>query len=133
MRNSVFTIFSLFLIPFLTNAQEMQADSQNSPQLDIQGEWIIDLRPSKDASPYLQSFIVNDSKDKSFSGLFYDSPLEEVILNRNWDQLYFSFITEDASNRYYHSGYFSEDGVFGITYCPSRQFTMPWTGEKTKE
>lgn len=100
------------------------------PTEDLVGEWTIDLRPTPDAEPYFQTFAVSSVADYSLEGTFYGSELENAILNKNWDRLYFSFTTQDQSNAYYHSGYLKDGKVYGITYCPNRSFVAPWQGEK---
>ena len=97
---------------------------------EINGLWIIDLRPTPESEPYLKNFVVKIS-DNGFEGSFYDTEFDNGNLNLNWDRTYFSFSTKDASSNYYHSGYFNGNKVLGITFSPERGFTMPWTGEKT--
>lgn len=133
MRNSVFTILSLVLLPYLISAQKSSGEAPDPRPSDIIGEWIIDLRPTPDAAAYFQSFVIDEVKENRFTGSFYGSFLQKVVLNKNWDKLYFAFVTEDASNEYFHSGYFLGNQIIGFTYCPKRKFAMPWTGEKKKD
>jgi len=37
------------------------------------GNWQIDLRPTPESEAYFQSFIVETTDDKTFSGTFYGS------------------------------------------------------------
>lgn len=123
-----FTILLLF-VPFGLCAQEN--DTLVDKETDILiGEWTIDLRPTPKSDPYFQSFIVELTKENKFQGTFYGSKVENSFLNTNWDKLYFAFTTKDQSNEYYHSGYMQNGKLFGITYCPNRELTAPWTGEK---
>ena len=94
----------------------------------LEGRWEIDLRPTPDAEPYLQEFSITSISGNTFEGFFYGSPLEEARLNRNWDQLFFAFTTRDQSHAYYHSGYLRDGVLYGVTYCPGREFVQPWTG-----
>ncbi|MDF1697942.1 MAG: hypothetical protein P1U56_18995 [Saprospiraceae bacterium] len=97
---------------------------------DLLGEWILDLRPTPEADPYYQSLIIKSQEDKTFSGTFYGSAIQETHLNNSWDKLYFAFQTSDASSEYYQSGYMVGDSIFGITYSPQRNFVMPWKGSR---
>lgn len=94
------------------------------------GEWTIDLRPEPTAEGYYQPFQVAEIEGNTFTGTFYGSAIENGLLNRNWDLLYFAFTTSDASSDYYHSGYLEDGKMYGISYCPNRAFTAPWTGVK---
>ncbi|HAO87702.1 MAG TPA: hypothetical protein DCR00_02165 [Gammaproteobacteria bacterium] len=44
------------------------------------GEWIVDLRPTPDAEPYLQSFRVRLENEGSFSGEFYNTPFTGGVI-----------------------------------------------------
>lgn len=94
------------------------------------GSWTIDLRPSPDAEGYYQVFEVNSIDGASFEGTFYGSTLEGGLFNTQWERLYFAFSTSDQSHTYYHSGYLLDGKLHGISYCPGREFTAPWTGVK---
>jgi hypothetical protein len=94
----------------------------------ILGSWEIDLRPSPEADPYVQEFQVTGVTGNTFQGYFYGSPLREAKLNRNWDRIYFAFTTSDQNHDYYHSGYLLDGKLYGVSYCPGREFVQPWTG-----
>ena len=121
------TILSLFL-SISNYGQEVVSNHSKSDNLI--GEWIIDLRPTPESEGYFQFFTVDSIDNNSFQGTFYGSELEKSLLNTNWDKLYFSFTSRDTSNEYYHSGYLLDGILYGITYCPNRKFTAPWTGRK---
>ena len=126
-------IVSLAIIGLLINvgiyAQEKKGATVKLQEAFV-GEWTIDLRPTPDSEGYFQPFVVNAIEENSFTGTFYGSNLENVILNKNWEKIYFAFITKDKSNAYYHSGYLFDGKLYGITYCPNRDFAVPWTGLK---
>lgn len=109
-------------------AQTKQLDTQ-----ELLGEWTLDLRPTPNAEEYFQPFVVDSIQENSFMGTFYGSPIEKAMMNNNWERLYFAFTTNDVNNAYYHSGYLLDGKLHGITYCPNRDFTAPWTGSKKKE
>ncbi|MDX1315565.1 MAG: hypothetical protein R3356_08690, partial [Eudoraea sp.] len=108
----------------------LKGSSQERIPGSMLGSWEIDLRPSPDADPYIQQFQVTGVTGNTFQGFFYGSPLEEAKLNRNWDRLYFAFTTRDQNHAYYHSGYLLDGKLYGLSYCPGREFIQPWTGVK---
>ena len=97
---------------------------------DLIGQWKIDLRPTPDSEAYYQTFVISSIDDNTFEGRFYGSPIENAYLNKNWERLYFAFTTKDATNSYYHTGYILDGKIYGISYCPNRSLTAPWTGVK---
>ncbi len=123
MRQYLILLFAL-CISHATVAQE------NNAAKDLIGSWTIDLRPSPDAQGYFQPFAVEKIKGNTFIGTFYGSPVRDAFINKNWDKLYFSFTTSDATHDYYHTGYLFEGKLVGMSYCPGREFTAPWTAEK---
>ena len=118
MKKSLLII--LYLLPALLSAQLS----------DLEGEWVIDLRPSPEAEGYYQPFKIISIEENRFTGTFYGSPIENALLNKNWEKIYFAFSTRDQDHAYYHSGYLMDGKLYGISYCPGRNFTAPWTGEK---
>ena len=129
MKNILtFTLLLLFL-PKGIYAQENNSDLVK-PEENLVGEWTIDLRPTPESEGYFQAFVVTTIEEKSFKGTFYGSAIENSLINSNWDKLYFAFTTRDQSNAYYHSGYLLDRVLFGMTYCPNRDFAAPWTGLK---
>jgi hypothetical protein len=125
-----YIILGILLIAGIHNIKAQEAESAMAPADPMIGEWTIDLRPTPDAEGYYQMFVVTAVEGNTFSGTFYGSPIENGFVNRNWDQLYFAFTTSDASNDYYHSGFLENGTLQGISYCPNRSFTAPWTGVK---
>ncbi len=98
----------------------------------IKGTWAIDLRPSPNSEIYLKDFLINPTKDKSFSGEFYGTPFTSGTFNTEWEYIYFAFTTSDKENIYYHSGYIDGDKISGISYSANRKFISHWTGFKKK-
>ncbi len=96
----------------------------------LEGSWTIDLRPTPEAEPYLQIFEISEASESTLKGSFYGSTLEDAYINTEWDRIYFGFTTRDQSSSYYHSGYLLDEKIYGISYCPDRGFTQPWSGEK---
>ena len=128
MRTSI-VAFILFVTVFQLQAQSgTQTDSLKQDQ--FRGVWVIDLRPTENADPYLKEFVVEPDSTGTFQGLFYGSQIIEGRINTNWDKVYFAFSTKDQNHSYYHSGYVQDNKIYGMSYCPGRAFVAPWTGEK---
>lgn len=127
MKNLIIVLF--LFAPIYITAQDIVEKKTESNNFMV-GNWQIDLRPTPESEAYFQSFIVETSDDKTFSGTFYGSDIKNALINNNWSKTYFAFSTSDQSNQYYHSGYIENNQLFGITYCPNRNFIMPWTGVK---
>ena len=129
MKREITIIIILIITPFSLIAQN---GIDNTPKKvnPLIGNWNIDLRPTPDAEGYFQPFEVKSIDENTFNGTFYGSDIKNALINKNWPKIYFAFSTSDQSNEYYHSGYIENDKLYGITYCPSRKFTAPWTGTK---
>jgi hypothetical protein len=121
-------IFASAMLSQTSGKAEKPAEAEN-----LEGTWVIDLRPEPDAEPYLKDFVVKLKKNGAFSGEFYETKFENGVINTSWDRIYFAFSTKDQSSSYYHSGYLEGDRVYGLTYSPERNFAAPWTGEKKLE
>ena len=107
------------------------SQSENPDRLnELIGNWTIDLRPSPDAEGYFQNFEITAINERVIEGTFYGSPISNGLINTSWDRLYFAFSTSDGTHNYYHSGYLENGRVYGISYCPGREFTAPWNGVK---
>jgi hypothetical protein len=128
MNRKILFIVLFVLAPIsLVGQEDISTSNEINP---IIGNWKIDLRPTPESEGYFQSFVVKTANEKSFSGTFYGSDIKNALINNNWPKTYFAFSTSDQSNQYYHSGYIDNDKLFGLTYCPNREFTAPWTGIK---
>lgn len=117
----------------MTQFATVQTTNSDTPKFDlekIKGTWIIDLKTSPDGKPYLKEFEIHPDKGNQFSGVFYGSDFKNGYFNLEWEVLYFGFSSKDGSSSYYHSGYFKDGKIYGVTYCPRREFTMPWVGER---
>ena len=126
-------IFFLLAAILFASAPLLAQEANPTKTLDKQtllGEWSLDLRPTPQSEAYFQPFVVETIEGNSFTGTFYGSPIEGSLLNDSWEKLYFAFTTKDVNNEYYHSGYLLDGELHGITYCPNREFTAPWSGSK---
>lgn len=111
-----------------TKKQENSSITLNLDQ--VKGTWQLDLRPDPNSEPYLKDFILTPTKDKEFEGEFYGSKFTGGYLNTDWENIYFAFTTGDKDNIYYHSGYITNNKIYGISYSEGRKFTSHWTGIK---
>lgn len=108
-----------------------KTNSETTFDLDkIKGIWLLDLRPDPNSEPYLKDFIITPTSGKAFSGEFYGTSFTTGYFNTDWENLYFAFTTKDKKNTYYHSGYISNNKIYGISYSANREFTSHWTGTK---
>lgn len=106
-------------------------NSRSIVNLDqVEGTWVLDLRPDPNSEPYLKDFILTLTKGKEFEGEFYGTKFTGGYFNTDWEYLYFAFTTGDKDNVYYHSGYIIDNKIFGISYSEGRKFTSHWTGIK---
>lgn len=129
MKRKITIIILLLIVSFSITAQNV-ANNEQKKVNPLIGDWNIDLRSTPESEGYFQPFIVKSIDGNSFNGTFYGSDIKNAFINKNWPKIYFAFSTSDQSNEYYHSGYFENDKLYGITYCPGREFTAPWTGTK---
>ncbi|OIQ30849.1 MAG: hypothetical protein BM564_01160 [Bacteroidetes bacterium MedPE-SWsnd-G2] len=129
MKRKIGLIILLLSVPFSVLAQNA-TDNETTKVNRLIGNWTIDLRPAPDAEAYFQTFKVTSIDGNTFNGSFYGSEIKNALINNNWPKLYFAFATSDESNDYYHSGYMENGKLYGISYCPNREFTAPWIGTK---
>lgn len=97
----------------------------------LEGEWIVDLRPTPDAAEYLVEFSVSKMKGKTFEGRFYDTNIRHGRLNGDWGEVRFAFVTEDGQATYHTSGKLTGDGrLEGTTHAIGRDFLAVWTAKR---
>ena len=113
----------------------LQACSSNGPKTVIAedyllGSWQVDLRPTPDAEPYYQEFVVTAVQDGSFSGTFYGAPISEGRINNDWGKLRIAFMTADGSGPYYHSATLENMTLEGLSNSTGREFLAYWSAVK---
>lgn len=96
------------------------------------GTWSVDLRPTPDADPYFQEFVVSEVDGNTFQGTFYGTALENGRINRDWGDLRFAFTTDDGSGAYHTSGTLVGDELTGTTHALGREFLSVWTATRAK-
>lgn len=95
------------------------------------GTWKVDLRPSPDAPPYLQEFVVTKVTDeKTFEGTFYGTPVSQARINTKWGAVRIAFVTTDASGPYNHSAVLNNGTLEGLTNSTGRDFLAYWSASR---
>jgi hypothetical protein len=103
----------------------------NAPTAALVGTWKVDLRPTPDAPPYFQEFVVTRVlNDKSFEGSFYGAPISQARINSQWGALRIAFVTSDGSGPYHHSAVLSGGKLEGMTNSTGRDFLAYWSAAK---
>ncbi len=97
---------------------------------DLEGAWTVDLRPTPDAEPYDQEFIVTEAGAGRIRGTFYGTPIEQGNVNPDWGALHFAFVTEDGSGVYHTTGVLRGERLEGTTHSLGRGFLSVWTATR---
>lgn len=97
---------------------------------ELTGTWQVDLRPTPDAAPYYQEFVVTSVDGTSFTGKFYNSEIKHGKINSEWGVVTFAFTTSDGSGAYNTIGQLKNGKLEGATHSLGRKFLMPWRGER---
>ena len=100
---------------------------------DLLGTWEVDLRPTPDAEPYTQEFVVTSVEGDSLEGTFYGAPIESGRVNTAWGRVEFAFVTADGSGPYNHAGRLDGGRIEGSTYSIGRGFLLPWRASRVSE
>ncbi len=109
------------------------AFNASSPMIasDLEGTWEVDLRPTPDSPPYLQTMVINNVENGKFTGSFYGTTMQNGRINTAWGRLVFAFVTQDGSGYYHTTGELKDGKLSGVTHSIGRDFLSPWTGERT--
>ncbi len=104
----------------------------SSPQVasELEGTWLIDLRPEPNAAPYIQRMVITSTKGNKLQGTFYDSKIMNGKINTSWGKVVFAFTTRDGSGDYHTVGTLENGKLTGTTHSIGRGFVSPWTGER---
>ncbi|MBQ0961957.1 hypothetical protein KAK06_23670 [Ideonella sp. 4Y11] len=97
---------------------------------ELVGTWQVDLRPTPDAPPYLQAFVVTGVQGKRFSGSFYGTPISQSQINTDWGAVRIAFVTGDGSGEYHHSAVLSGNRLEGLTHSVGRDFLAYWSATR---
>jgi hypothetical protein len=124
---------SIFMVGLAASALIACSTVQPLPKpqpLELLGTWKVDLRPTPDADPYFQEFVVTKVEGKTFSGTFYGSPISQGRLNTDWGAVRIAFVTADGSGPYNHSAVLSGGRLEGLTNSTGRDFLSYWSASK---
>ena len=97
---------------------------------ELMGTWKIDLRPTPDAPPYIQSLVITSTESNRLKGTFYGSTIQNGRVNTDWGRVVFAFVTQDESGFYHTTGELRDGKLSGSTHAIGRDFLALWTGEK---
>lgn len=130
-RQSVSSLWSIgvFLLLVVALPGSALAEEALDPEVLV-GTWKVDLRPTPDAEPYYQEFVVSKVADGSLEGTFYGSEVESGRINIDWGRVVFAFVTQDNSTTYSTSGELVEGRLEGRTHAMGRGFLAVWTAER---
>jgi len=107
------------------------AEPQTRPDPDLLvGTWKVDLRPTPTSPPYFKEFVVISVTGKSFTGSFYDTPIEQARINTDWGTVRIAFVTRDGSGDYNHSAVLSGTKLEGLSNSTGRNFLSYWSAVK---
>jgi hypothetical protein len=103
----------------------------NQPDSDLLiGTWKVDLRPTPSSPPYFKELVVVSVTGKSFTGSFYDTPIEQARINTDWGAVRIAFVTRDGSGDYNHSAVLSGNKLEGLSNSTGRNFLSYWSAVK---
>jgi len=123
------TVAALSLATACTSAARTDGRGGSGAEALV-GTWRVDLRPTPDAPPYFQEFVVTRIDGKSFEGRFYGSPIANARLNSDWGVVHFAFTTGDGGGAYNSSGVLTDAGLSGTTHSIGREFLAVWTARR---
>lgn len=91
------------------------------------GAWVVDLRPTPDAPPYLQELVIESVVGLTFTGSFYGAEVTEARINTDWGTLRIAFVTADGSGPYHHSAVLRGSMLEGLSNSTGRDFLRYWS------
>ncbi|MES2034779.1 MAG: hypothetical protein V4466_11425, partial [Pseudomonadota bacterium] len=96
------------------------------------GSWRVDLTSEPGAEPYYAEMIINSVEGDRITGLFYDSPMEQGRITRDWGTIRFAFVTHDKDGGAYNTSGEFVDGrlIRGVTHALGRDFLSIWTADR---
>lgn len=108
----------------------IKAEMATVDSVDLMGTWEVDLRPTPDAEPSLQTFVVESVENDSLSGTFYNAQIQAGKIDTQWGSVQFTFVTGDGTGAYYSTGKFVNGRLEGTTYSPSRKLFSVWSATR---
>ncbi len=128
MLRSTLLMVAFGLFPGITDSHPAGSTARPDPEALV-GTWVVDLRPTPDAAPYLQEFVVTSVANGQLEGTFYGSSIEEGRINTDWGLVRFAFVTTDGAGVYHTSGRLDGGRLEGLTHSLGRDFLSYWTAE----
>ena len=98
----------------------------------MSGEWTVDLRPKLTDAAYTKKMVLNIAADRSVTGSFYDSDIQAGRAGGGQGRTCIAFRTTDGAGPYHSSACLVDGKMVGQTWAEHREFTLPWTAERTK-
>ncbi|MGK0184909.1 MAG: putative oxidoreductase [Verrucomicrobiales bacterium] len=99
---------------------------------DLIGAWEVDLRPTPDAEPYFQTFVIETVEGDSLTGSFCNTAIQEGKIDTAWGSAQFTFVTVDGTDAYYTTGKLVDGRLKGTTHSPSLKLFSVWTATRAK-
>jgi len=119
------------LVCLLSSACSTPVASPGAVDADrLVGTWVVDLRPSPDAPPYLQELVIESVAGLTFAGSFYGAEVTEARINTDWGTLRIAFVTEDGSGPYHHSAVLQGSTLEGLSNSTGRDFLRYWSATR---
>lgn len=97
----------------------------------LAGAWTVDLSIGGDGS-YTQPMALTLADDRTVTGSFYNSVIEEGRWGENGGRLCVSFRTTDGVGPYHTAACLDGERVVGQTWAEHREFLLPWTAVRTQ-
>lgn len=119
---------AVFLTSMIVTAA-FAAEPLSDPKV-LTGTWKVDLRPTPQAEPYFQEFVVSSVDGNTFKATFYGTPIEQARINSSWGKVRIAFVTADGSGPYNHSAVLEGTRLEGLTNSTGRDFIAYWSAEK---
>jgi hypothetical protein len=119
----------LFAVYILTGCSIHQTPASPTAS-EMVGTWNVDLRPTPNAEPYFQEFVITSVRGKSFEGSFYGAPITQGRVNTEWGTIRLAFVTADGSGPYHHSAVLVGSKLDGLTNSTGRDFLSYWSAIK---
>lgn len=119
-------------LALISAASVAQTPAEPTPGTSVLvGTWRVDLRPTPNAAPYLQDFVVSKvNPNNTFEGTFYGAPVSQARINAAWGTLRIAFVTSDPSGPYHHSAVLQGRTLEGLTNATGRDFLAYWSASK---
>jgi hypothetical protein len=133
MQRSVPAALGVVLLGLASALASEPSSSGAPPGYALQGEWLIDLRPTPADGPYSQTMVPARDEQGEWGGSFYGTPLANVTINTDWGEPRIAFTTQDQTTLYVHSARLSTQGrevPEGRTHALGRGFLAMWTAER---